>query len=96
MSDQPVTEKGKIHRVQFDFSQEAFDELEKLSKRLHDKNGIVLTRAETARQAFGFLRAYVNAVSAGESVGRKKAGGEFVEWGLPGEVTIVQDDEPTE
>jgi len=92
MPEQPVAEKGKTHRVPFDFSQEAFDELEKLRQRLRDKDGQVLTRTETARQAFGLLRAYVNTVSAGEAVGCKKADGEFSEWMLPNDVTIVQNE----
>ncbi|TSC61975.1 MAG: hypothetical protein G01um101448_679 [Parcubacteria group bacterium Gr01-1014_48] len=54
---------GKYHRVQLDFSEEAFEELETLKKRLSASS-----RAEVVRAALGVLKWAVNHSEEGNKI----------------------------
>jgi hypothetical protein len=66
-----TTEKENKYRVQLDFSEEAFNELNDLQKKLN-----ATSRAEVVRNALGVLRWVTNHLSAGNKIVVEKKNGE--------------------
>jgi len=72
------TEKETKIRVQLDFSEPAFEELENLRIRLN-----AASRAEVVRNALGVLRWATNHLSAGNKILVEKKDGSRVEADFP-------------
>jgi hypothetical protein len=69
MAETPATKEAK-YRVQLDFSEEAFQELNALQKKLQASS-----RAEVVRNALGVLRWVTKHLIAGDTIVIEKADG---------------------
>lgn len=65
---------GQYRRVQLDFSEEAFNELEEMQKRLHASS-----RAEVLRLGLGLLRWLESHINEGHKIKVEKREGELTE-----------------
>jgi hypothetical protein len=78
MTHDVVEKREKKYRVQLDFSEEAFEELNKLQKKLDSSS-----RADVVRNALGVLRWVIKHVDEGDKIFTERSDGSRTEVEFP-------------